>query len=255
MAEALLYLGNNGPDDTFWRDGDPLNFRNDNQILCVNAEHICNYKKAPFNSDGLRDPGTLLEGFKKNTYKYKFERASSYETIRTTLLTGFQVVLNYIPKMIDGSKQAISINHYLSKGLRSPQHVIFGTTGNEFWYGGERTPKVQKIWDFIELNSPNLRVNNLVFPWGTDDYKVFLPIKVKDFTNADWRNYEASEVDKTDLKNPVTKKLRRFKITWQDLPGISGNVTQQNNILNFSKSVDIRKDNEFDLTTVLETKK
>ena len=81
MAEIFLKI----EDSPTYAAGDILLAVNDNTIKTAHAGNLCNKRDIGFNSDGLREPGTLTESLLKNFYQYKFERVGPTTVKRINL--------------------------------------------------------------------------------------------------------------------------------------------------------------------------
>lgn len=226
-----------------YEDGDILCAINKRRIREVNAERICHVKHAGFNSDGLRQIGTINELFLKKTSKYKFERISATEVRRTIIGTPTQHVLSHVPILLDGRMQAINVAEFLARRKRNPKHAIFGTDGSEIWYGKRITPSwstLNSVWQDIEDNTLNKETDNFDWPFSQREMSRFLVLSVDDFSDAEAGRLTEPVVRETGTGNglpefPEIVKMRRNFIKWRTLRDVV-----EGDVLDFSKQVDIR---------------
>lgn len=236
-AELLVKVGNRGG----FKDGDIIHAWNDKRIKKVFAQHICHVENTILNEDGLRNPNSLLEDYLKNTSKYKFERISKAEIRRTNLITLDQEVLSEKPNV---SGEYIWVQEYIDYALKHPRHKIFGTKGNEYWYGGNRDTEVQidKVWDAIESKTPNNRIDKTVFPYSDNTLSKYYAITVDDFTDATGG----------DLTKNVANGERKYKVDYKNLNGLS--VSDVQDIEDSKKKIDHRKSKSFTRSNIVQIK-
>lgn len=243
MAEIVLKVGDAiAGDNKTYQDGDVLCAFTDRHIKCVHAEHICHIKTVAFNSDGLNPAGTLPEKFRQRTSQYKFERVSKYEIRRTNQLTQESEILSNIP---NEKGEYIHVPLYLARRKLHPGHVIFGTEGNEIWYGGRRDVSesiVDAVWNDIETCSEYRKTDHVLWPLGVDDKRVHLGIKltnnITEETQARIVNIETNKPpgDYPKGEEQQIDRKRRANVQWRDL-----NLATVEDIENPSKSIDVRE--------------
>lgn len=146
MAELKIY-----PRDTHPKlsNGDIVEYKTKEDIICRNTDKICSMKFADFNGDGLRKTNSHQQKYQETIYQYKFERVSTKEVKRTNLLTNESVIISNVPQLIDGKKQAMDVQSFLSRRKKNNYHRIFGASGAEVWYGGKITLTEKKIADEV----------------------------------------------------------------------------------------------------------
>ena len=228
MAELIIKIG----DGIKFQDGDLIHAMNDRRISQVHCEHICHRKNQTKNKDGLFDRDTLAEDYYKNTSQYRFERQGD-EVVRTDLTTLEQETFG---------KSHIDVELYLKRALRHDRHKIFGTKGNEVWYGGKSVATKEKldlVWQAIEAKTPKRKATHTKFPWNENELKRFLVLPVEDFTQEEKAEFESSEIDTTDEENPVVIKARKNKVDWRML--LAGRGITEEDVLNKEVSIDLRE--------------
>lgn len=219
MAELIIKIGDNDGENGY-KDGDVLCAFNSRRIKACHAEMICHVKHQPFNRDGLNPVGSLAQHWFENTHKYKFERISTNEIRRTNLLTLEEDILSNTPNQ---AGEAMDVPSYIERQVRHERHRIFGSLGNEIWYGGKIDTSMEKIdavWQKIEEQSPLREIDHRLWPLGNEDKKQFLALPVDDFDDATAVAYESPlmEVVSEDgkLKDKVLRR-RNYSVDWRPL--------------------------------------
>ena len=227
------------------------------RIYMTHAEMICNASNFGFNTQGLRDIGTLLEKFQQSTKTYKFERLNSNDVKRTNLITSEEDILNTIPNA-DG--EAINVYKYISRRLKNPRHKIFGASGSEVWYGKMRNDAsafIPVVWNHIETESDNLQVNNRNWPFTPREKTGFVCINTsgRDYTGESFTRVELSgdTVDERAVSvfeelpeeipeeySPVILAKRKWFVPYWDLSSELGYSVDD--LRNSSIECDCRKD-------------
>jgi len=236
-ADVIVHVGN-GPQ---YKDGDILHAANDRRIAEVHVSNICNKRNFGFNKHGLRAAGTVLDAWMQKRSKYVFRRISKYEIQRVTLATDAVEVLSNKPNS-DGEYMNVPL--FLQRRLKSKQHLIFGTPGAEYWYGGAVTPSqddLNVMWDLIEQNTAYDRKDYTQFPYTERELKQHLALKVDDMTDAEASDAMAplmSEPEDED-EEPVMLKKRKNRLDYKNDLGFS--EAEKADIENVSKKKDYRK--------------
>ena len=259
MAELALKtrVGSN------YEVGDVLCAFSRQRIRCVHAEHICHIKHAGFNKDGLRPEASVAKDFLHETSQYLTRRVSDTVVERETLAIGFK-------ELFIGTTR---VPLYLSRRLRHPRHAIFGSVGNEYWYGGRRTinhTTLDAVWNAIETKTPNRETSFTRWTMQSQAGKSNLYIAVDDMTESEAELLVASDYDKTDeeLADEVAAwksggevgeepirlitRQRNQKVDWETKLSLSADV--KNQITDREMIVDIRDAVTFDRATVVEAK-
>lgn len=237
MAELVFKIDTVGPDPAY-QDGDCICAFNDERIQTVHLRHICNVRKFGFNSNGDR-PISLAKTYLENTCKYLFQRISRTEVRRTEIVTGNQVVIDHVSKLIDGQLQHIHVAEYLRRQKRNPNHVIFSNrAGKEYWYAGTVTPRLNIMWDEIELQTPERRRDPKykVFPASNRELAAYLFVSVDDFTFSREGVLVSSVLNE---KEEILLKMRRIKSDWR-LKILDQIAETEANILDKTKKIDKR---------------
>ncbi|MCH8292396.1 hypothetical protein IH992_14995 [Candidatus Poribacteria bacterium] len=260
MAEIVLKVGSSGPDPQY-QDGDIVSVFNNLAIDYVHAQHICfpraiEQRFANKTSDGLLPIGGLEHFFCKTIFQMEFERISLLEVRAKDLQTLEEFVdgpRGWFPKRkltgwgvsTDGLAQRNrnQVTEYffdlrpggthndvpdsIKRSRNSNGKLIFGTPGNEVWYGGRmiRTATtVAEVWTEIELKTSLRKGDFTDFPLQDGDKKGFLALTVDDFDEVERASLIASDIDETNLDNPILLKKRKQFVDWKNLTGISGST-------------------------------
>jgi hypothetical protein len=212
MANLLLKVG----DSSGYDDGDILVAPNRKRIRCVHASHLCHTRLVPFNSDGYNSIVPINQTFLSKTNQYRFDRVSQTEVLRTDLLD------NTTELFSDTTEQYIHVQEFINHQKEFPNHMIFGTEGNEFWYGKEISVDHDvwdDVWAKIEEEGAGREINFKHFPFTEIEHKHFLPLTLdNDFTDEECNEYVAPEVDEEDLDETGAPKLvskRRCRYQWE----------------------------------------
>ena len=171
--ELIVKIGNTDGDSNTYQDGDVVQTFSLNRILTANAENICNVNNFSINPvTGLRDNDSLLMKFLELRSVYKFERVNSNDVKKTNLVTGEETIVNKTPNE-DGEQ--MDVYQFLSRRLKSHRHKIFGSYGNEIWYGKSRLDAdLDSIWNAIETHTDNLKSENTSWNFSDIEMRMFL---------------------------------------------------------------------------------
>lgn len=199
MAELLLRSHTNST----YEVGDVMHAFNDRRIGAVHIEHICDVRKTGFNSDGLR-PVSISKQQRDLSYQYLFERVNATTVQRTDQFTNEVDIIDATP---NAKGEYMNVALFLKRRLENPNHAIFGTAGNEYWYGGKvlnDVAKVDEVWNLIEGETPERRVNHKKWPLGSAETLRFVALSTADFDDSLAQVYEQplsyDEYDQTVMK-------------------------------------------------------
>lgn len=208
MAEIICKVGQGST----YEDGDILCAFNNTHIKYVHANHIC--KPIGFNSSGLRSRDTLAEVLFVNTSLYRFERVSN-SVKRTNLITNQIDIFDQTPQWIDGKYQSIDVERFLQRRINQSNHNIFGVTGSEVWYGGNRDIEIDSVWERIEDETNHNRSQRKyqIFPLTERELIAHLAIAVDDFDYPTAGEVTGPELD----ENEEVIKRRRFYTSYCDV--------------------------------------
>ena len=267
--ELLLKI-NSVDGEKSYKDGDIVQAFSNDRILLANAESICSVDNSDLDPvSGLRYNDTLLMKYMEASSLYKIERINTNSARRTNLLTLEEDIINNSPNS-DG--EAILVEEFLTRRLRSNRHKVFGSTGSEIWYNGSRPVDLDWLWTEIEGSSDNLKQDNALWKFTELEKRHFLPINacmhdhnhdhtslpvheaclsvtcgcdLSECTNSfiAQRNACAFELDGdgNDIPESIAAR-RKFNVPYWDMASsLSLNV---DDIRNMDKSVDARHDLE-----------
>lgn len=231
MAEALLYvdrIGNRPPES--FRQGDSVCCFTDIDVKCCHAVAICDVRVQPFNTDGLNPVDSLPWQLQVRTYRYRFDRVSRDEVMKTDLLGIDAPVL--CSKSSTDPATYIDVDLYLRRRRRHPLHRIFGTDGAEVWFGGRQDladdTKLTAVWQEIEARTALREVNHRRWPLTSREKRSFLALPLEASFDvprretAVEREEELVPVSTVDPTHPdptrlvvKVKQMRRRYIDWQ----------------------------------------
>jgi hypothetical protein len=234
MAELVLKIGSPDPGNPLaYQDGDILCAFNRRRIRQVHAEHVCDVRKTAFNRDGLR-VDSLARDFRERTARYRFERVSATELLRTDLATLATKTIGPTP---DEDGHYCHVDQYLARRKASPNHAIFGTEGAEVFYEGMRRTDhaaLDLVWQDIEAKSAFREADHTLWPLSEREKRHFLALPVDDFDDT-----ERGVMETPAFSGQTVTKIRQRKVAWQALlPTPVGKTIQE--IQNRGIAVDIR---------------
>ena len=215
MAEFIIKIG----DSPSYKEGDILCAFNDKRIKQVHAEHICDYKKQPFNSDGLNTDG-IHRQFLELVYQYRFDRVSQKSVIRTNLWTGEQDLLSDMPNT---KGEQIKADLYIKRRTAHQNHRIFGAKGREYWYGGKTNQSLQAIdsvWAMIEAETQERKENYTLWPLTDREKAAHVALNVEDFGDSQSVSFVE---DVRDTEGEIIEK-RACRLLLSNIPEISGDT-------------------------------
>lgn len=242
MAELLLKVGTRGPDPD-WQDGDIIVAPNDRRISQLHLENLCHVKKEGFTHNGRRPDG-LARTYREKVCQYRFERVSGRTIRRVNLWTDEVEEFSDLP---NAKGERIDVPLFVARALNNPKHAIFGTPGAEVWYGGRQdfsSSNLDKVWPMAEDELEMNRTDFTFHPWGSEDLKRHLALKVDDFDDERSAGYVAAEVNEL---TSATIQRRVSKVNWKELDlGVKFSDIEDAGI-----TVDIRADKSFLRDTVV----
>jgi len=251
--ELLLKVGSNGSDPEY-QDGDIVCAFNNRRILCCHAEMICHVQKVELNSEGLNPEDCLTRWMLEQFSQFKFERVSSTEVKRTNLLTNSVDIISSTPS---SNGEYMHVDLFLANKRKRNDHHIFGRDGAEIWFGGKIDTSLENVnllWDKIEQESTNLRVNNNRWPLSDQEKMRFFGINTnhKDHEN-DCDDNECDEHIRPSFdENGVLLKIRAYHVNYNNL-SLPPNTTIED-IKNPEKIIDIRNEIVFDMEAICSRK-
>jgi hypothetical protein len=232
VPELALKVGTTPTND----DGDILDAFSSRRIKAVHAQHACN-AVVETDGSGLRIRGTLAELILQETRQYKFIRSGSVIT-RVNRLTS---------ESEDVSDQ-IKIALFLERRLSNPNHRIFGTPGNEVWYGGRTAydaVTLDRVWAEIEKRTELREADHRQWPCGRQDLREHLIIPVDDFDDSTAEELKSPLIRLTGKTNPDTGepeterlKRRKHRVDWTADLGLD--LEERELVLNKTITVDLR---------------
>ena len=174
--EVLISIAD-GPLPTSYKDGDIVQAFSLKQTHFCHAEMICVPRKLRIDTtSGLRRPDPILIKYLEKTNVFKFERLNSNDVLKTNLVTGHQKIVN---TNLDDDGERIQVYQFLKRRLKSPRHLIFGSSGQEYWYGKSRPfhdIDTDAIWYDVETHSDNLKQNHNNWPLTSIEKSFLLPM-------------------------------------------------------------------------------
>lgn len=247
MAELILNV-HDGDTSISYKNGDIIHAMNDLHISNVHLQTICHKNEIGFNTDGLRPLNSLTEIYLQNVRQYKFERISMEEIRRTDLWTHDVDILSNTP---NDNGEYINAREYIERRIKHKRHLIFGTAGNEIWYGGRTnasTRAVNEVWQVVESRTAYRKSNFTRWPLTDVELKHYLAISVDNFSNSECTEIESSVLG---LEGELIYR-RRYKVDWENDLGLdTGNIFD---VKDKTKTVDIRELSTFLRSNIIQNK-
>jgi len=212
MAEILLRVRDT-PANNGTKDGDIICAATDLRIKHVHADAICSRSIAGFNQHGLRDPLTLIDSYLQNTSTYKFQRTDETVADRVLLADGTTEEISLQP---NARGEYMDVPLFILRRLKHARHLIFGTPGSEYWYGGRQIinhAALNKVWHKIETDTPEREVDHRSFPLTDAEKRGWFAMTVDD---GDEPVFEGLIEPLVDIDGNAIKKRKHF-VVWQDL--------------------------------------
>jgi len=233
----LLIKINSADGDKSYKDGDIVQAFSNDRILLANAQSICSVDN--FNLDpvsGLRYNDTLLMKYMEASSLYKIERINTNSARRTNLLTSEESIISNSPNP-DG--EAIWVEEYLARRLRSNRHRIFGSVDSEVWYSGSRPIDLNSLWNEIEAGSDNLEQDNISWKFTPLEKRHFYTMNCRGNGGGIIQELSGDTVierqDTVITGDDVLVAKRRWQVPYWDITGV--NV---DDVRNEAKEVDGR---------------
>jgi len=244
MAELLLKVKSDVTPEPSYQDGDIVCAFNNRRVQITHAQHICHPWQATATGEGLLPMDTHIQKYFEITHQYKFVRDGSQVT-RITLATEEE---EDVSNQMDAALYIARRKAFLAPN-GTPQKPMFGTVGQEIWYGGRNDyTKDTEVWNAIEQHTSEVRGDYMDWPITSLEKKHFLVVPTVDFSDALASQYVEPEVDDSDPENPVTVKKRKRKIDYTKALQISGATLAKVNDPNIE--VDKPTSIEYDLDVI-----
>lgn len=204
MSELVLKI-NSGSN---YVDGDILCAFNSRSIACAHAQHICHYKSAIRNRDGLIPKSIVTCDWFELTHQYRFERISVREVRRTNLATLAEEIFS---DKLNERGEAIDVPLFIARRLRRANHYLFGAVGSEVWYGGHKdfsVAKLDAVWSAIETKTRHVRTNLQFARWPAEnqDLRSHLFLSIDEF----------DDLVANDLVAEGIESKRKHNVVWRD---------------------------------------
>lgn len=239
VGSLMLHVGAFGP-DPMYQDGDIVVACNRRRTRHAHAEMICHPRKAQRTSDGFIDASHHCRDWFEQTYRFRMDRVSATEVLRTDLVLGGSDLLSDTPNQ---KGERIDVREYLARRKASATYPLFGAPGTESWYGGtirSDNATLDRVWSAIETKTPLREVDHDVWPFTDHELRHFLILHTDDFTDAESESLVAPEEDTTNPDAPVIVRKRRHHVPWRSLRDMSAARIQQ--IEDRSQLIDIRRE-------------
>ena len=233
-----------------YEDGDLIWVISDHRILNTNVQGILNWRERKRDADGYLMTAGPLEDYYARSHKYRFDRISETEVLRTDLETLETDTLSNSPNK-DGEQ--IDVKLFLKRRLKNKDHNVFCCKGFERWYGHRiQTNEL----DLIEiLNSIEIRqipgVDWAKWQFSPREKRRFLLIDIDDITDDQAAEFMAP-LTKTEGDDVTVVKARKYNVDWRTKLGFT--LTQITRIETRSGSLDFRTSGEKDTGTIIDEK-
>jgi len=161
-----------------FEDGDILGAFNRRRIGIVYADHIGDVGNAGGGKLVHRIYDSIPRRLRNAIYQYEFRRVSTNFVKRINLLTDEEEIIGKTP---NAKGETMNVPVFLKMRLNHERHAIFGSPGEEVWYGGKTNTdetSVNNLWSIIEEHSSHRRKDYELWPVGNLDCRHHLQIKV-----------------------------------------------------------------------------
>jgi hypothetical protein len=264
VANLAIKIGDS-PTLSLYEDGDLVDAFNRRRIRLCHADRICHPRINGVKVGGqLGTAYPLLEKYYQRQAQYRWERVSRTEVKRTNLWTLAEVVYGSTP-IEDPDRPGRMIHCHVEEHYgfhdRSRKLPLFGTVGAEIEYGGNSKrdgATTELIWDDIEAATPLRRVDHDLWPASVAELKHFLFVATDEFDDAEELKTPLTKLVPVTEENPdgieIVKKRKHY-IDWKaDVAASVGNTANEADVLDRTKTVDIRDDETFVLASIQQTK-
>lgn len=177
MAEVRVAIRNSGVE----LDGDIEEAYPNCVILNRHAQNICNPwgMDKIVNSDGYLDTTNITRDYLEVVSQYRFERISKNEVRRTVISTGDREIF------ADNWDLFLRRRRSSRCPNGSPKKPIFGSLGNEIWYGGSKDISnitMDLVWNDIESKTSYTKSDNMDLYWPDRILAHYLIVPMDDFS-------------------------------------------------------------------------
>ena len=248
-----------------YADGDIMSAVTYRNVRSERAEGVCNRKVKVngvrnfdrLNANGLFDAGDVLEDWHEATSQYKFEKLSGSEGRITRLsdMNAIEFTSNQPFQQHDGKTVQMDMNLYLARrkatlaGPGGRGKPIFGTPGNEYWYGGKSTREHSNLdvaWQAIE-NKLQISEADVADKAVFSDYRKRLVIAVNDMSDESAGELTAGKTDIEDITiDSVTASGDQWLVTLSATPPALASANGAKVMIDFTEHY-IESVNGFDL--------
>ena len=225
-------------------DGDIMSAVTYRQVRSERAEGLCNKKIKVngvrnfdrLNANGLFDAGDVLEDWFEATAEFKFERLSASEGRITRLsdMNSIEFTSNQPFQQHDGRTVQMDLDLYLKRrkatlaGPGGRGKPIFGTPGNEYWYGGKSSREHANLdvaWQAIE-NKLQVSEADVADMAVFSDYRKRLVISVSDMSDESAALLTAGKTDSEDITiDSVVASDSQWLVTLSATPSALASVS------------------------------
>jgi len=246
MAELIIQT-KDSPNPKSFQDGDIIHAHNDDYLLWKNTQRITDHRK----EDGVfKAIGGLAYERLLATSKYKFERISHTEVRRTLLSDMSEEVFSNTPNK---KGEAMDVNRYVFRRIFFGKAAMFGDEANAVWFGGRTNlSNLSTLWtDKITPETGLLESDHKQLVYPPHFLKKHLVVVTEDFDFARRGVLEAPDMDKTDPENPVMIAMRKHKVDWRNMVGMT--IETIGEVEDATKEVQVKRDlvrNEADIVAV-----
>lgn len=221
MAELIIKIGNE-PNPAGFRDEDVVHAHNDTYLLWQATQRITDHRKLP----GFFKPvGSLPYECLNAVKQYRFERLSGNEVKRIRLSDMSDETFSQTP---NAKGEQIDVTAFVARRKAAGAFPMFGTEAAAIWFGGRTDAslvELSSLWS--RTITPETGLLEADHRQKLPEYrphflKRFLVVVTDDFSDSRRATIEGVDLDISNPENPITVAMRKHKVVWSSLPGLSG---------------------------------
>jgi len=179
--------------------------------------------------EGIIPVDHVSQDYLEMTSQLRFERLSKTRGKVTRLSDGNEIEFDDGVKFAqhDGREVHMAMGPVIARKIKAAQYPIFGSPGNEIWYGGRMSHDdavVSSVWDAVETKTPERRTDTQHTQWqfGSQDKRSNLVLLSVPFDYPEQAKLQESQFETDhngDYKWTTTNEDEAVDIHWgQEAP-------------------------------------